>query len=461
MDTPSPLSIGTRREPFFDGYLIEKLTRVSHELVDPTPSSIVFPFDQPWEGAYSLYVAIIKDGDLFRMYYRGYCAIAAKAFTCYAESRDGINWVKPSLGLFPFEGHNETNIVLIEDNPNEKITHNFTPFLDANPNAKPDEKFKAVAGNDKHGLFGYASADGFKWHKIQDDAVFHEGIFDSQNVPFWSVAEQCYVLYFRVWTGEGYTGLRTIARTTSNDFINWSKPVVMSFGDLAQEEYYTNVTEPYPLAPHIYVALPSRFVQKRQWMPSKQARKLGVQEGREADVSDTVFMTSRGGSSYDRHFPEAYLKPGLDPQDWVGRNNMISLGLVQIDERTLGFYRCRHYASDTCHLNLHTLRTDGFARLRAGRQKGKVLTKSFIADGDQLYLNFATSAAGTIRIEVLDSDLQPIAGFSGRAAPKLFGDSVNHPVTWSKKRRWSELNGRPIHLRFTLSEADLYALQQQ
>jgi len=196
-------------------------------------------------------------------------------------------------------------------------------------------------------------------------------------------------------------------------------------------------------------------------MSPKQARALGVLEGREGDVSDTVFMTSRGGTSYDRYFPEAYLKPGLDPKDWVGRNNMISLGLVQLDANTLGFYRCRHYASDSCHLNLHTLRTDGFARLRAGRQKGKVLTKTFIAEGEQLFLNFATSALGTVRIEVLDADNKPVEGFSGRAAPKLFGDSVHHPIKWSKNRSWSELTGRAIRLRFTLSEADLYALQQQ
>jgi len=83
----APLNIGTRREPFFDGYLIDKLTRVSHELVDPTPTTVTFPFDEQWEGAYSLYVVVIKDGDLFRMYYRGQSAIKAPSFTCYAESR--------------------------------------------------------------------------------------------------------------------------------------------------------------------------------------------------------------------------------------------------------------------------------------------------------------------------------------------------------------------------------------
>jgi hypothetical protein len=467
MSNPTPvtdqaaLAIGLRREPFFDGHFIEKLTRVSHELVDSVQTEVEFPFDAPWEGAYSLYVVVIQDGDLYRMYYRGQGAIKSRSITCYAESRDGQNWIRPALGLFPDGERNDTNIIHIDEVPGEKTSHNFTPFLDTNPAAAPDARFKAVGGDDKGGLFGFASADGIHWRKIQPGPIFTDGIFDSQNVAFWSETENCYVLYFRIWTEGLYKGLRTIARTTSSDFIHWSKPEAMTFGGVPQEELYTNVTTPCPGAPHIYVALPSRFVMKRQWMTSDQAKALTVQEGREGDVSDTVFMTSRGGTVYDRHFPQAYLRPGLDPQDWVGRNNMVSTGLVKLDHNTLGFYRCRHYASDSCKLTLHTLRRDGFARLRAGSQKGRVLTKAFVAAGEQLCLNFATSAAGTIRIEVLDASGKPVDVFSGRAAPKLFGDSTHHPVKWVKQRNWSELSGRTIRLRFTLSEADLYALQQQ
>jgi len=459
MSSP-PLNPGTRREPFVDGYLIQKLSQVSHELVDPVQTPCEFAFDQPWEGPYSSYVTIIRDGAVHRMYYRGQSAIKAPAFTCYAESRDGRTWNKPALGLCPVQDRNDTNILLAGQSAEDKTTHNFTPFLDLNPAADPAEKYKAVAGDDRLGLFGFASANGIHWRRIQSNPIFTEGIFDSQNVPFWSEAENCYVLFFRVWTEGPYKGKRTIARTTSADFRHWTKPETMSFGDVPSEELYTNVTQPCPGAPHLCVALPSRFVMKRQWMTSAQAQQLGVQEGREADVSDTVFMTSRGGTTYDRHFPQAYLRPGADPQDWVGRNNMVAIGLVELDAKTWGFYRSRHYASPSTKLTLHTLRTDGFARLRAGRRKGKVLTKAFVAAGDALCLNFATSAAGTIRIDVLDAAGKPVAGFSGRAAPLLFGDSVHHAVPWKKNRRWSELSGQTVRLRFTMTEADLYAIQQ-
>lgn len=457
----TPLTPGTRREPFFDGHLLEKLSHISHELVDPVPTEHVFRFDQPWEGAYSLYATIIKDADRYRLYYRGHGDLKKRSTSCYAESADGKTWTRPALGLIPDDERHDTNIFHIDPSKEERTSHNFTPFLDSNPAAAADERFKAVGGEDKAGLFGFVSADGIHWRKVQEGPIFRDGVFDSQNVPFWSEAENCYVLYFRVWTDGLYKGRRTIARTTSTDFRNWSAAQVMTFRDDPEEELYTNVTMPCPGSPHLYVALPSRFVQKRRWMEPAQARTLGVLEKRENDVSDTVFMTSRGGAVYDRHFPQAYIKPGADPQDWVGRNNMVSAGLVELDGgNTWGFYRCHHYASPTCHLRLHTLRRDGFARLRAGARRGRVLTKPFVAAGESLCLNFATSGTGLIRVEALDESGQPIEGFAGRGAAKLFGDSTHHAVTWPKKRAWSELAGRTIRLRFTMSEADLYAVQQ-
>lgn len=457
---PAVREPGTGREPFFDDYLIDRLSHVAWELVDPVRTDHRIDFNLPWEGPFAAYATVIRDGDLYRFYYRGNPSIAGEAVACCAESRDGRTWTKPKLGLHPCGGRADTNIVLVDDPPDGKSTHNFTPFLDTNPAAPASERYKAVGGEDKKGLFAFASADGIHWRKLQEAPVFTAGVFDSQNVPFWSQAEGCYVLYFRVWTEGLYQGLRTIARTTSPDFRTWNAPERMTFGDTKPEELYTNVTQPYPPAPHLYVAFPSRFVPKRRWMDPARARELGVLEGREDDVSDSVFMTSRGGSTYQRCFPQAYLRPGPDEQDWVGRNGMIAVGLLQLDAQTLGFYRSHHYASPSSGFTLYTLRTDGFTRLRAGARRGRVLTKPFVAAGHTLCLNFSTSATGLIQVEALSGDGQPIDGFAGRDAARIFGDSVQHPVAWPRSRSWSELKGRTIRVRFTLTEADLYALQQ-
>src|SRR5690606_24797725 len=183
-------------------------------------------------------------GELYRRYYRGRGDLKGRSVSCYAGSTDGRNWTRPALGLIADGERNDTNIFHIDPSKEEHTSHNFTAFLDLIPSAAADERFKAVGGEDKAGLFGFVSADGIHWRKVQDGPIFRNDVFDSQNVPFWSETENCYVLYFRVWAEGLYKGRRTIARTTSPDFRNWSVAQVMTFRDDPEEELYTNVTMP-------------------------------------------------------------------------------------------------------------------------------------------------------------------------------------------------------------------------
>ena len=71
--------------------------------------------DRPWETATATYVTILRDDDKYRMYYQvwnGYPDDTEGLEVCYAESTDGINWVKPSLGLHEFEGSRDNNLLL-------------------------------------------------------------------------------------------------------------------------------------------------------------------------------------------------------------------------------------------------------------------------------------------------------------------------------------------------------------
>ena len=60
-----------RRELFVDDLLIDRLAGARLVLHPPQPREIVLKFDQPWEGLYSGYETVLKDGDVFRFYYRG------------------------------------------------------------------------------------------------------------------------------------------------------------------------------------------------------------------------------------------------------------------------------------------------------------------------------------------------------------------------------------------------------
>ena len=86
----------------------------------PVPQEIAITHDAPWEGNFSGYHSVFKDGDLYRMYYRGWQVpvladrldLSAVRNLCYAESDDGIHWRKPELGLFEFGGSKANNIVV-------------------------------------------------------------------------------------------------------------------------------------------------------------------------------------------------------------------------------------------------------------------------------------------------------------------------------------------------------------
>src|SRR5690349_20034611 len=111
-----PIELGSRRELFVDGYLIEKLDRAELSLQTPRDEGIAFNFDQPWEGAFSAYTTILKDGDKYWAYYRGLPRAKAdnslREATCVAESADGKTWTKLMLGLFEMDGTKVNNIVL-------------------------------------------------------------------------------------------------------------------------------------------------------------------------------------------------------------------------------------------------------------------------------------------------------------------------------------------------------------
>jgi hypothetical protein len=454
------IDLGSRLELFVDDFLVERLDHAALTLHQPVSAGVALRFDRPWEGAFCGYVTVLKDESRFRMYYRGLPVAgrdgSASEVTCYAESPDGINWIKPSLRLFEVHGTRDNNVVLAGQPP---FSHNFAPFLDTRPGVPAEQRYKAVAGTSEKGLFGFVSADGLTWRPLRSAPLVTQGAFDSQNVAFWSEAEQCYALYLRTWTSGAFRGFRTVSRATSPDFLEWSAPVEMSFGETPQEHLYTSQTHPYYRAPHLYVAMPMRFLPGRKVLTDDQARSLGVDAGYASDCAEAVFMTSRGGTRYTRTFMEAFIRPGLDPGNWASRAGLTALGVVPTGPTELSIYKQAHYAQPSCHLIRYTLRTDGFVSVRAPYQGGEVLTRPFRFSGRRLLLNLSTSAAGGVRVEILGADGQPIPGYSLAEAVELVGDSIEFPVSWKGGTGVGQLAGQVIRLRFVMRDADLFSLR--
>ncbi len=454
---PELWDIGERRELFVDGRILDDLDNCYLEMHEPVREDVAVRFNYAWEGKFSGYPTVLFDNGLYRLYYRGWDKVKEDrtATLCYAESRDGVNWTKPDLGLHEINGTTQNNVLLTE----EPFTHNFAPFIDTKPGIPKEERYKAVAGTEKSGLFAFVSSNGIHWEKIREEPILTWGLFDSHNVVFWSEEEACYVGYYRTWTGEGYTGFRSVSRVVSADFLNWSDCAEMHYGNTPAEQIYTNGTTPYFRAPHVYLALAKRFFPGKNALPPEEGQSLVEDPEYCRHSSDSVFMSTRGGYEFDRLFMEAFIRPGPDPQDWIARDNAPALGIVPGKDKELYMYRLSHYAQPGAHLTRYSLRLDGFVSVEAPYEGGACTTRPLTFSGDRLQINYATSAAGELFVEILDLIGDPLPGFSAEECQLIFGDQISRVVSWQNGPDVSDLVGIPIRLRFILKDANLFSFR--
>lgn len=445
-----PIALGSRRELFVDRLLVGELKNTSLKIHEPQLAAPVSP-PRP-QGHYA---TVLRAADKFQFYYRGdkdpkvtWKTHGIEAYhdgevTLYAESKDAISWTKPKLGLFEHPSFPDGNIVLMDE---FLVTHNFTPFIDTKPGVPADQKYKALGGlafqphqsavRDKRGLGGlkaFVSPDGIYWKKLREEPVIPEAwgkYFDSQNYAFWSESEQRYVCYFRRFNG----GMRGIARTTSTDFITWT-PFVEMKANLPGEHLYTPCTQPYFRAPHLYLALPTRFMDKR------------------GAATDILFMSTRGGDRYDREFTQSFIRPGIGQDGWANRANYAAIGIHQTSDTELSMFLTggRRY----------TLRLDGFVSVNAPLAGGEFITKPFTFYGTTLDINYSTSAAGQIRVEVQDAEGKALPGFALDDCQPIYGDHISRIVKWKAGEDVGAHAGKPVRLRFEMSDADLFSIRFQ
>lgn len=313
----SATPIGSRLELFEDNTLVESMFGVTLQLHRPTPAETAITFDAPWEGNGNHYVTVLKDGDLYRMYYRtvpGKVPASGEGwalYVAYAESRDGIRFTKPNLGLVEYNGSKANNIIYgtgptpgpddvqrMKRSPWTLPAANFTPFIDTNPAAPPAERYKATGGIGA-GLYALVSADGIRWTQKGESPIIAQevrptpnNLFDSQNSVFWDTVQKQYVAFLRdsySLPGNGeFT--RATRRSVSKDFLNWSDPEWISYGSQPINQFYTNAITPYFRAPHIYLGFPMRFLLSRN---AKLPAEYDALRGK--SLTDSVFISSRDG----------------------------------------------------------------------------------------------------------------------------------------------------------------------
>ncbi|MBS3762453.1 MAG: hypothetical protein KGZ25_04010 [Planctomycetes bacterium] len=475
--------IGNRRELMVDRYLIDTFDgEAALKLHNPVRREIVLVTDLPWEGNMCGFITVFEDDGRFRMYYKGWesqiedgAVIHQHGLnTCYAESSDGIHWEKPELGVVEFDGNKNNNIVW-----QSGYKETLIPFRDDNPDAESGVCYKAFGRRNvapgRRQLFAFGSPDGIHWDLLQEEPTITEGVtdaaFDSPNLAFWDSVGGIYRAYFRDWDD----GRRDIKTATSEDFLNWSDPEWLQYPGAPAEQLYTSQVQPYGRAPHILVGFPTRYVE-RPWsrsieaLPELEHRRMrsSATERFGTALTDGLFMSSRDGVTF-RRWGEAFIRPGSQLEgNWAYGDNYQSKGMLETVSNLpgapseLSFYAPEGYwRGDSTLFRRYTLRMDGFVSVNAPLSGGEILTRPLEVDGDRLVLNFATSAAGSIQVELQNQEKDPIAGFSLEECDHVIGDELDRCVTWNGDSSIGSVTDNAVRMRIVLSDADLYAFEFQ
>ena len=498
----APVDCGDKLQVMWDDHVVDvSRTTALRLLHHPVYAGTVMTWDRPWEGDGSKYPSLVVDTDkdgkrLYRMYYLGWnyardvldppeMVEPKRLQTCYAESRDGINWVRPEIGLVEFEGSRKNNILLGYKTPNWRSS--FFVFKDDNPKCPPEERYKGTSSGGRC-LCMFVSADGihfkYGWNivKLAPRAVMD----DTPLASFWYLKTGEYHVYLRgnhKLTPEERRGqmfadgeVRLVRHAAFKDLHSIEETRVIDCvtpdGE-ASEEYpmYTPCTFPYYRNPDIIVGFPTRYNQRGSWnanydlLPDVEYRKR--QFRREARlglaVTDALFVMSRDGQKFIR-YDEAFMRPGPQrPGSWVYGSCypgafVIPTPAADGSGDELSIYSPARQMSGTnavcAKLERFTIRIDGFVSRHATFKEQKVVTKTFTFTGDEMIMNFSTSARGRIAAYLYLEG----AGKPSLSTTWMFGDRVDSPATFPKGKL-AAFAGKPVRLEFVMSDADLYSFR--
>ncbi len=422
--------------------------------------------DQPWEKSL-LWVTVIHEEDKYRCWYpvafpkplggenaeqtfhEGRQMDTGKYGLCYAESADGLHWVKPELGLFAFEGSKANNIVAIWQMSETAI------FRD--PVASPEERYKAFIWDKvsddpnraDYGLFGAVSPDGLRWSRLPEPLI--REFCDTQNIVYWCEQKKKYVGYFR-----GGLGGRAIRYAETDDFRQWPSPEIIAHPgplDHPSDDYYNNGFTRHPDDPAIKLIFNSVFHHNTDLLDVR----LGITHT--GKVVNWV--------SYEPIIPVG--KPG----DWDCAAIYVGPNMVRLPDGALAVpYHGLNYTHGEHFGPFYGDYDDGksgyaWAQWDDGRiagieaaDHGEFWTGAEVCTGGPIEINARTSKVGRVEVELWESLTwfvsKPIPGFTFAECVPFTGDELWTPLRWRGKADLSELKGKRIQLRVRLSSAKIF-----
>ena len=441
-------------------YHMPKGIRITIEKAEKTSRWLVA--DKPWEAEMSGGNVIYENG-LFRCWYsatmpqqpvgivypeEGRGMETNGTSTCYAESKDGINWTKPSLGLYMFKGSRSNNI----------ISHLWidSPFRDEN--GKPEERYKAFTFEElpaedipkgagpfhRYGLYGLVSSNGYHWTKHPKPLIRH--FADTWNIAGWDPVLKKYVGYFR-----GHTGGRSITRAETTDFYNWPMPTtVFCVGpeEAPYNDYYSSGYTRYPGIPSIRLMFPGIYYLKT----SRIDTRLAISRDNEGwnFVSHEPIIDNGPEGSWDHGMlfgqPDLLRLPDgriAVPYSGYGEGHDINFSSNYKD-----------WPKQESGMAWAVWQEGRLAGIEA-EKTGEFWAANHVTDGSSIQINARTERRGKIEVELVVKD-DVLPGFSFADCVPITGDKMWETVQWKGKKDLSELKGTKFQIHFRLTKAKIF-----
>jgi len=168
-------------------------------------------------------------------------------------------------------------------------------------------------------------------------------------------------------------------------------------------------------------------------------------------------MCSHDGKTWHR-YNEAFLTPGYETEhNWVygdcyGAYDLIDSGREVYYMYTNDWHRSKGHPKP---LNRYEIRKDGFACYMADGEERVLVTKPLVYEGNDLHINFTTSAYGYIYVDVLDEEGNPL---SDKKSFEIYGDNIDRKICFSDDTDFSGYVGQTVRLRFRMLDAKIYSM---
>jgi hypothetical protein len=430
------------------------------------------------------YGSIIREGGKFRMWYVAFDddtknrVASARWRAAYAESDDGVKWIKPNLGLVEYGGNKDNNLVLTDPAPLGFV--NLKVLADPDdPN--PERRYKISTHvyfrhNTRLGtLAPFASADGLRW-KLLTDAVPKNAELLKKDLVLPAVHfEPCGGLY--KWDGmyficgqnamnatQPYNG-RVVRMYRSADFVNWSQTSSIAFVRTPQHTLLGPSHSREGEQNHEGISVWNR----RNVLLGITGRWHGAAEWKDVTV-DLGFVVSNDGVSFREPAHEwTFMKRGEDGA-WDQGGVIQGQGFENIGDQTFIYYgawdpRIRVNPPARGGVGIAMLPRDRFGDLvveTVGKGPGDyqlpVITSEFVTaavpinpkTSSRFFLNAdGLGPEAALKVELLDDKERPLPGWSGKDAALIRQNGFQTPITWSGKSEVSGLPGRIcIHVTF-------------